>query len=100
MGKTISLASLIEYPEADGQTIGKTDFHFTAIILLVQMLRDFFAQNPQVYVAGEMNFYYEQGNPKAVKTLDVFVVKGVLKHKRRFFKPLLRLFLNPLIKRI
>lgn len=86
MGKTISSASLIEYPEADGQTIGKTDFQFTAIILLVQMLRDFFAQNPQVYVAGEMNFYYEPGNPKAVKTLDVFVVKGVLKHKRRFFK--------------
>ncbi len=86
MGKTIFPASLIEYPEADGQTIGKTDFQFTAIILLVQMLRDFFAQNPQVYVAGEMNFYYEQDNPKAVKTLDVFVVKGVLKHKRRFFK--------------
>ena len=50
------------------------------------MLRDFFAKNPQVYVAGEMNFYYEQGNPKAVKMLDVFVVKGVLKHKRWFFK--------------
>ncbi len=82
MVKTISPASLIEYSEADGET----DFHFTATILLVQMLRDFFAQNPQVYVAGEMNFYYEQGNPKAVKKLDVFVVKGVLKHKRRAFK--------------
>lgn len=50
------------------------------------MLRDFFAQNSRVYVAGEMNFYYEEGNPKAVKTLDVFVVKGVLKHKRGSFK--------------
>jgi Uma2 family endonuclease len=50
------------------------------------MLRDFFAKNPQVYVAGEMNFYYEPDNPKAVKTLDVFVVKGVLKHKRGCFK--------------
>lgn len=50
------------------------------------MLRDFFAKNSQVYVAGEMNFYYEQDNPKAVKTLDAFVVKGVLKHKRWFFK--------------
>ena len=50
------------------------------------MLRDFFAQTPRVYIAGEMNFYYELGNPKAVKTLDVFVVKGVLKHKRDSFK--------------
>jgi len=75
----------IEYPESDGQPIGETDFHFTTIILLVQALRDYFAEQP-VYVAGDLMFYYEQGNPHAVKAPDVLVVKGVSKHKRRIYK--------------
>ena len=75
----------IEYPESDGQPIGETDFHFTTIILLVQALRDYFAEQP-VYVAGDLMFYYERGNPHAVKAPDVLVVKGVSKHKRRIYK--------------
>ena len=75
----------IEYPESDGQPIGETDFHFTTIILLVQALRDYFAEQP-VYVAGDLMFYYERGNPHAVKAPDVLVVKGVGKHKRRVYK--------------
>jgi Uma2 family endonuclease len=76
----------IEYPESDGQPIGETDFHFTTIILLIQALRDYFADHPQVYVAGDLMFYYEQGNLHAVKAPDVLVVKGVPKHKRRVYK--------------
>ncbi|BAP54764.1 hypothetical protein THII_0467 [Thioploca ingrica] len=76
----------IEYPESDGQPIGETDFHFTTIILLIQALRDYFADHPQVYIAGDLMFYYEQGNPHAVKAPDVLVVKGVPKHKRRVYK--------------
>lgn len=76
----------IEYPESDGQPLGETDFHFTTIILLVQALRDYFADHPQVYVAGDLMFYYERGNPHAVKAPDVLVVKGVSKHKRRIYK--------------
>jgi Uma2 family endonuclease len=75
-----------DYPETDGKPIGETDFHITAILTLVQLLRDFFAAEEQVYVGGDMMFYYEQGNPKAVRAPDVFVVKGVGKHKRRVYK--------------
>ncbi|NJO14440.1 MAG: Uma2 family endonuclease [Thioploca sp.] len=76
----------IEYPEADGQPIGETDFHITATLLLLQMLRDHFENNPQVYVASDLMFYYEPGNPRAVKAPDILVVKGVGKHKRRVYK--------------
>ena len=31
-------------------------------------------------------FYYEPGNPRAVKAPDILVVKGVEKHKRRVYK--------------
>ena len=50
------------------------------------MLRDHFENNPQVYVASDLMFYYEPGNPRAVKAPDILVVKGVGKHKRRVYK--------------
>lgn len=50
------------------------------------MLRDHFENEPQIYVASDMMFYYEPGNPRAVKAPDVLVVKGVGKHKRRVYK--------------
>lgn len=76
----------IEYPESDGQPIGETDFHITATLLLLQMLRDHFESHPQVYVASDLMFYYEPGNLRAVKAPDILVVKGVGKHKRRVYK--------------
>ena len=75
----------IEYPESDGQPIGETDFHFTTIILLVQALRDYFAEQP-VYIAGDLMFYYDKDDPHAVKAPDVLVVKGVSKYKRRIYQ--------------
>ena len=87
MASLVELAfPVIEYPESDGQPIGETDFHITATLLLLQMLRDYFESNPQVYVASDLMFYYEAGNPRAVKAPDVLVVKGVGKHKRRVYK--------------
>ena len=87
MAHSVELATLeLEYPESNGQPIGETDFHITAILLLIQTLRDYFANDPSVYVAGDLMFYYEPGNPRRVKVPDVLVVKGVGKHKRRVYK--------------
>ena len=87
MASLVELAfPAIEYPESDGQSIGETDFHITATLLLLQMLRDYFENHPQVYVASDLMFYYEPGNPRAVKAPDILVVKGVGKHKRRVYK--------------
>lgn len=76
----------VHYPESDGQPIGETQFHVTAILYLYQALQSFFQKNDEVYVAADMLFYYEEGNPSAVKVPDVFVVKGVSKHMRRTYK--------------
>lgn len=89
MENTVELSlstPIIEYPESDGKPMAETDSHLTVIIHLIQALRDFFDSSPNVYVAGDMMFYYEKGNPDAVKAPDVFVVKGVPKHKHRTFK--------------
>jgi Uma2 family endonuclease len=76
----------IDYPESDGQPMGETGFHVNVILHLLQALRHFFRQDKQIYVAADMLFYYEEGNPAAFKVPDVFVVKGIPKHDRRTYK--------------
>lgn len=78
--------AVIHYPESDGQPIGETDYHVTIILYLRQALRHFFRQAEQVYVAANMLFYYEEDNPTAFRSPDVFVVKGISRHNRRVYK--------------
>jgi Uma2 family endonuclease len=53
----------------------------------IQTLIDWFADDPKVYVWGNMMLYYVKGDPKKTVAPDVFVVKGVDKNKeRRVFK--------------
>jgi Uma2 family endonuclease len=74
------------YPESDGKPVGETDFHIAALFHLWQALRFHYRNDPDVYVAGNMLFYYEQGNPAEFKVPDIFVVKGIAKHDRRVYK--------------
>ena len=84
---TISTAQKpIHYPETDGKPMGETDVHIDALIYLREALRDHFRNAPQVYVAGNMFLYYEEGNPTACVAPDVFVVQGVGKHERRIYR--------------
>jgi Uma2 family endonuclease len=76
----------IYYPETDGKPMGETDVHIDALIYLREVLRDHFRDAPQVYVAGNMFLYYEEGNPTACVAPDVFVVQGVAKHERRTYR--------------
>jgi hypothetical protein len=66
--------------------MGETDFHIAAILYLRQALRHFFRHANQIYVAANLFFYYEEGDPSAFKAPDVFVVKGVPNHDRRIYQ--------------
>ena len=76
----------LHYPESDGKPMGETDVHIDALIYLREALKDYFRDEPQVYVAGNMFLYYEEGNPAACLAPDVFVVQGVIKQERRTYK--------------
>jgi Uma2 family endonuclease len=76
----------IEYPERDGKRLGETDAHRREILAIIAMLEQYFADHANVYVSGNLMFYYEKGNPSAVVSPDVFVVKGVPKKERRIYK--------------
>jgi Uma2 family endonuclease len=76
----------IEYPESDGKPLGETDVHRREIAQIIEMLTLYFQAVADVYISGNLMFYYEQGNPSAVVSPDVFVVKGVPKGLRRTYK--------------
>jgi Uma2 family endonuclease len=74
------------YPDSDGRFMGDTDFHNVAMTLLKEGLEDHFADRADVYVASNLIFYYQQGDPKSRRDPDVLVAKGVGKHRRRSFR--------------
>jgi Uma2 family endonuclease len=82
------VTSEVHYPDSDGQPMGETGIHVNATIeLFLTIKRTLFGGRPDVYVAADMFFYYEQGNPGAVKAPDIMVIKGVSHtEERRSFK--------------
>jgi Uma2 family endonuclease len=86
MDHVMTTATQIHYPESDGKPMGETDVHIDALIYLREALRDYFRDDPQMYVAGNMFLYYEEGNPSACVSPDVFVVQGVAKGERRTYR--------------
>jgi Uma2 family endonuclease len=86
MDASTTTTNHIHYPETDGKPMGETDVHIDALIYLREALKDHFRNAPQVYVAGNMLLYYEEGNPAACVAPDVFVVHGVAKRERRIYR--------------
>jgi Uma2 family endonuclease len=71
------------YPSSDGEPMAETTLHVQAMIWLFEALQDFFRSAADVFVAADLMWYWEQGNPSACKAPDVMVVKGVDKRERR-----------------
>ena len=67
----------IDYPSSDGKPVAESDFQFTPLAYARDSLRLHFRDRSDVYVAGNLLIYYEEGNPKARVAPDVFVVLGV-----------------------
>ncbi len=78
----------VHYPESDGQPMGETGIHVNTTIELFETLKwTIYKDHPSVYVASDMFFYYEEGNPRAVKAPDIMVIKDVPHvEERRTFK--------------
>lgn len=77
--------SKVIYPTSDGRPIAETDWHRILMIALIQTLDIRYAQQPLVYVSGNLLIFYEPGNKRRHVSPDVFVVKGVAKKQRPYF---------------
>lgn len=64
----------------------ETDKHRREMTALIEALIAYFKDALNVYVSGNLMLYYEEGNPSASVSPDVFVVKGVSKKERRVYK--------------
>ncbi len=56
----------IYYPESDGKPIAETDVHRTQMNYLIETLKLYFQSQKEIYVSGNIMFYYEEGNPYKV----------------------------------
>ena len=50
--------------------MGETDFHISLIVELITALRLFFADAADVYVAGDIMFYYVEGDTRKDRQRD------------------------------
>jgi Uma2 family endonuclease len=85
VAEILDLQEELEYPDSDGEPMAESDFQLIPLIYSITALRIYFQDRPDVYVAGDMLLYYEQGNRKAVVAPDVFVVFGAPKRRRRSY---------------
>jgi Uma2 family endonuclease len=73
----------IEYPSGDGKPMAETVVHLRDMIDTIQLLDDYFADQPRVYVCGNLLLYYEEGNPRKHVSPDVLVALDVPKRPLR-----------------
>ena len=76
----------LEYPDSDGQPIADNTLQFEWITLIKTNLDWLFADNPEVFVAGDLLWYPVQGNPKVRQAPDALVAFGRPKGYRGSYK--------------
>jgi Uma2 family endonuclease len=82
----IPLRQDIIYPESDGQPMAESDLHREEMVDLIAGLQRRYRETPDVYVAGNLFFYFVRGDPRSVVAPDVFLVRGVPKGRRKTYK--------------
>ena len=70
------------YPESDGEPISDHTLQFEWIVVIKDNLEAFFAQTPDVFVAGDLLWYPVEGSPKICAAPDAMVVFGRPKNQR------------------
>ncbi len=77
----------VVYPVRDGQPMAETDKHADLLSYGKDALRLFYQnRRDSVYVSGNNFVFYEEGNPHARLSPDVYVVFGVAMRQRDSYK--------------
>lgn len=72
----------IVYPESDGRRMAENTEQFRWIVTIKENLELLFADNPTVFVAGDLLWYPVEGNPKICTAPDGMVAVGRPKGRR------------------
>ena len=76
----------IFYPESHEDDMGEATIHYDLISDLLKILKLFFAEQSDIFIAANLNIYYEQNQRKRYYTPDTMVAFGVPNHKRKVYK--------------
>lgn len=72
----------VVYPESDGKPMAENTEQFDYITLIKLGLEAMLAERPDVFIAGDLFWYPEEGNNKVVTAPDVLVAFGRPKGRR------------------
>jgi Uma2 family endonuclease len=78
--------STVRYPDDDGQLMAENTLQFKWIVLIKEGLETLFRHDQDVFVAGHLLWYPEEGKPKIRQAPDVMVVLGRSKRERGSYK--------------
>ena len=73
----------VNYPCSDGRPVGETPVHRDNLLITIEVLQEWFAAEPDIYVSGNMFMFYVKGDKRKHVSPDVFVVRGITKDKPR-----------------
>jgi Uma2 family endonuclease len=76
----------VMYPETDGLPMAENTRQFNAIVAIKENLEILFADDPNVFVAGDLFWYPQEGNNKLRAAPDTLAVFGVPKGDRGSYK--------------
>ncbi|NJK81120.1 MAG: Uma2 family endonuclease [Chloroflexaceae bacterium] len=76
----------IIYPDSDGQPMSDNTLQFRWIVLIKENLETLFADDPAVFVAGDLLWYPVEGRPDIRRAPDAMVVFGRPKGYRGSYK--------------
>ena len=71
-----------DYPTSDGKPMAETDWHRIQMNDTIETLDARYAEEPMVYVSGNLLIFLERGNRRRHISPDVFVVWGTQKRQR------------------
>ncbi len=81
-----SRSEQVLYPDSDGKPMSDNTVQFRWIVLIKEGLEFLFRDRPDVFVAGDLLWYYEEGNPKARTAPDAMVAFGRPKGDRGSYR--------------
>jgi len=76
----------IEYPESDGEPMAENTEQFNWIVLVKENLESLFADDPHVFVAGDLLWYPVEGQPTIRCAPDTLVAFGRPKGRRGSYR--------------
>ena len=77
-----TISRSVEYPTSDRKPMAETDAHHAVMVDLIGVLEAYYVDDPMTYASGDLLLFYEEGDNRRHLAPDVFVVRGVAKHRR------------------